>query len=107
MQVLVTSQEMEEKYGEAPIMVSFIFGKGEVYHMTSHFYLQRTETRTKRYTESGMAYAMEKGFSKKEAEEMGSFEDLSKAEVESAYASQAIMKDMALKQKKRVLKRKK
>lgn len=107
-QVLVTSQEMEEKYGEAPIVVSFKFGEGEVFHMTSHFYLQRTETRTKRHSESGMAYAMEKGFTKEEAEKMGSsFEKLSTAEVESAYTSQAFMTDMALKQKKRTIKRKK
>jgi hypothetical protein len=106
--VLVTSQEMEKKYGEAPIVVSFKFGEGEVYHMTSHFYLQRTETRTKRHSGSGMAYAMEKGFTKEEAEEMGSdFEDLSTAEVESAFTSQAFMTDMALKQKKRAIKRKK
>lgn len=107
-QILVTSSEMEKKYGEAPIVISFKHGEGEVYHMTSHFYLQRTETRTKRHKGSGMAYAMEKGFSKEEAEQMGSdFDDLSTAEVESAYTSQAFMADMALKQKKRAIKRKK
>ncbi len=51
-QVLVASQEMKKKYGEDPIVVTFKFGKGEVYHMTIHFYLQRTETRTKRHSES-------------------------------------------------------
>ncbi|MFX0087291.1 MAG: hypothetical protein ACFFAU_16695 [Candidatus Hodarchaeota archaeon] len=79
-QILETSKEMEKKYGEAPIVVSFMFGKGEIYHKTSHFYLQRTEIRTKRHSESDMAYTMEKGFTKEEAEEMGSnFEDLSTA----------------------------
>ncbi len=55
-----------------------------------------------------MAYVLEKGFTKEEAEEMGSnFADLSTAEVESAFTSQAFMTDMALKQKKRAKKRRK
>lgn len=105
--VLVTSQEMKEKYGEAPIVVSFNVGKGEVIHMTSHFYLQRTETRTERHASASTAYAMEKGFSPSEMEEVEGLKELSTAEVESAYTSQAFMTDMALKQKKRALKRKK
>lgn len=105
--ILVTSKEMEEKYGEAPIVVSFKFGMGEIIHMTSHFYLQRTETRTERHALSSKTYAMEKGFSKAEAEEISELEDLSVSEVESAYTSQAIMTDLVTQQKKRVLKRQK
>lgn len=97
---------MEKKYGVAPIVVNWRQGKGEVIHMTSHFYLQRTETRTERHAAPAAAYTMEKGFSKAEAEEMLSG-DLSTAEIESAYTSQAFIADMALKQKKRALKRQK
>ncbi|MFX0091305.1 MAG: hypothetical protein ACFFBD_06030 [Candidatus Hodarchaeota archaeon] len=104
--VLVTSKEMEEKYGEAPILISFKVGEGEVIHMTSHFYLQRTETRTKRHAKSGESYAMEKGFTQEQAKAMNNLQDLSVAEVESAYTSQAFMADMVMKQKKRVQKRK-
>lgn len=59
--VLITSRELEEKYGEAPVAVSFPWGKGEVFHMISHYYLQRTELRTARHADNAAAYAAEKG----------------------------------------------
>ncbi len=46
-QVLITSRELEEKYGEAPVAVWFRWGEGDVFHMISHYYLQRTELRTR------------------------------------------------------------
>jgi hypothetical protein len=104
--VLVTSKEMKKKYGHAPIIVSFNYGNGEVIHMTSHFYLQRTETRTDRHAMSAKEYAAEKGFSASETEEIIRDEDLSIAEVESAYTSQAFMVDMVSRQKKKAMKRK-
>ncbi|MBL4845375.1 MAG: hypothetical protein JKY65_07615, partial [Planctomycetes bacterium] len=58
-QVLVSSQEMQSKYGEAPIVVTFEVGLGKIYHLTSHFYLQRTDTRSKRHTQNAAAYAAE------------------------------------------------
>ena len=48
-QVLITSRELEEKYGEAPVAVWFRWGEGDVFHMISHYYLQRTELRTERH----------------------------------------------------------
>src|SRR5262249_20809491 len=47
--VLVSSAEMESRYGRSPIVVAFEVGQGKVYHLTSHFYLQRAETRTARH----------------------------------------------------------
>ena len=46
--VLVRSDELKRRYRHDPIIVSFEWGKGVVYHMISHFYLQRSETRTKK-----------------------------------------------------------
>ena len=46
--VLISSREMKEKYGEAPIAVRFRDGDGVVVHITSHFYLQRADLRTAR-----------------------------------------------------------
>ena len=46
--VLITSRELKEKYGEAPVAVWFRWGEGDVFHMISHYYLQRTELRTER-----------------------------------------------------------
>jgi hypothetical protein len=60
-QVLITSAEMASKYGEAAIAVHFDYGKGEVLHMVSHYYLQRTELRTARHAAPAASYAAEKG----------------------------------------------
>jgi hypothetical protein len=45
--VLVKSKDIQEKYGESPVFVTFDYEGGKIYHMISHFYLQRSETRTK------------------------------------------------------------
>jgi len=67
--VLVTSKEMQEKYGEAPIVITFKYGDdGTVLHMTSHYYLQRAELRTKRQGMSAKTYVQsEMAFSEDEA----------------------------------------
>lgn len=59
--VLITSRELEEKYGEAAVAVTFPWGRGEVFHMISHYYLQRTELRTARHTAGAASYLAEKG----------------------------------------------
>lgn len=45
-EILMESDEMKRKYGEAPIAITFKYGDGQVLHVVSHYYLQRTETRT-------------------------------------------------------------
>ena len=55
--VLVRSQELGKRYKDDPVIVSFEWGKGIVYHMISHFYLQRTETRSQRHMGSITDYA--------------------------------------------------
>ena len=59
--VLITSKELGEKYGEEPVAVWFRWGEGEVFHMISHYYLQRTELRTQRHQASAASYFSEKG----------------------------------------------
>ena len=51
--ILIKSKEIEKKYGESAVFVTFDYGKGKIYHMISHFYLQRAETRTARHAKSG------------------------------------------------------
>ena len=46
--VLVRSDELKRRYKHDPVIISFEWGKGIVYHMISHFYLQRSETRTQK-----------------------------------------------------------
>ncbi|MHA2130804.1 MAG: hypothetical protein ACW99L_12600, partial [Promethearchaeota archaeon] len=84
--VLVTSKEMEKKYGEAPIVITFNYGDGgTVLHMTSHYYLQRAELRTDRHKKSAKEYVQsEMAFSDAEAEEIEKdLEGVSLGEAES------------------------
>jgi hypothetical protein len=41
--VLVRSDEMARKYKEDPLVVTFDYGEGTVFHLTSHYYLQRSQ----------------------------------------------------------------
>jgi hypothetical protein len=41
--VLVRSEEMGHKYKEDPLVVTFGYGEGRVFHLTSHYYLQRSQ----------------------------------------------------------------
>ena len=98
-EVLITSKEMKEKYGEAAIAVRFPHGKGMVYHIVSHYYLQRTETRTQRQRGSAKSYLMTKGALA--ASECCDIAD-SLGEVEAAYTSSGFLaKILAKRQKSR------
>lgn len=57
---LVVSKEMLERYGEEAVIVRFEHGEGRVYHMLSHFYLQRSETRSQQHQASAEEYACKK-----------------------------------------------
>jgi hypothetical protein len=101
--VLIKSDELKEKHGESPIAITFTVGGGRVIHMISHYYLQRSETRTERQKMSAEAYVAEKGIAaapgaKKE------MKDLSLGEVESAYSSAQFFTNILVEQKKQVKK---
>jgi len=96
--VLVISREIEERYGEPAVFITFDHGEGRIYHMISHFYLQRTETRTKRQSASSNNYLIEKGMSPELAEkyrELGA-DEVAVGEVESAYVSQGVIHRMMI-----------
>jgi len=95
-EVLLTSREMAAKYGEAPIAVLFPWGEGEVLHMVSHYYLQRTELRTARHSTPAMAYAASKGVAP--SPEMA---DLRLGDVESAHASSRLLANWVAEKKRR------
>ncbi|MHA1168793.1 MAG: hypothetical protein ACTSRU_13275, partial [Candidatus Hodarchaeales archaeon] len=57
------SKELGEKYGEDPVVISFWFEEGRIYHMISHFYLQKTETRSERHSKKASYFVAEKGVS--------------------------------------------
>jgi hypothetical protein len=99
-EVLITSRELGEKYGEAPVAVWFRWGRGDVFHMISHYYLQRTELRTARHRDGADSYFAEKGMAMTPAmsEE---YADLSLADVESAKPSAAFMSNVIIEKKRR------
>ncbi|MFC2160633.1 hypothetical protein ACFLRX_03150 [Acidobacteriota bacterium] len=102
--ILVSSKEIKEKYGESPVFVTFDYGEGKIYHMISHFYLQRSETRTKRHKYSAVEYLNEKKISvdmKAKYSEMY-IENMQLGDVESAYTSAAMMNKIMYDKKKQM-----
>jgi hypothetical protein len=54
--VLVRSKEVEEGWGAGAVVVTFEEGRGTVVHMLSHLYLQRSDVRGARDSQSAEAY---------------------------------------------------
>lgn len=107
--VLVKSKEMEDKYGEAPIVILFDYENGMVLHMTSHYYLQRSELRTKRHQQSAKSYVMsEMAFSEEEAKELEQdLKDVTLGEAESAYSTTQFIGNVIVGHQKNIKMRKK
>jgi hypothetical protein len=91
--VLIRSAELEEKYGEAAVFVTFEYGAGRVYHMISHFYLQRTEARTQRHRGSSYDFLQEKGIAPAQYEKYAALgaDETDLGSVESALSSKGMM----------------
>lgn len=102
--VLITSREMADKYGEAPIAVLFRHGEGEVFHMASHYYLQRTELRSARHAEGAAAYAAEKGVAFSPAAAAAAA-DLALADIEAAHSSARLFANVVAAKKLREARR--
>jgi hypothetical protein len=103
-QVLVSSKELGEKYGEPAVFVTFEFGAGRVYHMISHFYLQRTETRTQRHAGSSYAFLQEKGIPEGEFAKYAGLgaDEANLGSVESALTSRGMMSRVILEKKRQI-----
>ena len=100
--VLITSRELGEKYGEKPVAVLFNFGKGDVFHMISHYFLQWPKFRNARHQRSAASYAEDKGVPFDEPmADMAS--DLSLYEVEAAATSSRMFTNIAADKKRRFL----
>jgi hypothetical protein len=98
--VLLQSSELGTKYGEKPVAVLFGHGDGEVFHMISHYYLQRTELRAERHKADAVSWANEKGVpvTPRVAADMAG---LSLGEVESAGSSARLFANVAAQKKRR------
>jgi len=101
--VLIRSNEILERHGEAPVFISFAYGEGVVYHMISHFYLQRSETRTARQAKPSTEYVLSKGV---EEAALWKYRDLGAGEIttgqlQSAYSSHSTIVGVVLRKKAR------
>ena len=102
--VLIKSKELKDKYGEEAVIVRFKYGEGIVYHMISHFYLQRSETRDAKKGMTVGAYAEAKGASKEYqewAEQEAKAGNVDYSSVQSATNSAEFVSRTILKQKKK------
>lgn len=96
-QVLITSSELGAKYGEAAVAVTFPWGGGEVFHMISHYYLQRTDLRSARHAAPAATYAAEKGVAMPD----GMLGDLAVGDVESAHSSSRMLANLIAAKKRK------
>ena len=101
-QVLISSRELAERWGEAPVALTFRHGDGEVFHMISHYYLQRAETRTQRHRMPAAAYAAEKGMVW-DAPMVAAAADLTLGEVEAASSSARLFANVVSEKKRRMM----
>lgn len=100
-EVLISSRELGVRYGESPVAVLFRHGDGEVFHMISHYYLQRTELRTQRHAMKASAYASEKGVA-----DGADLTGLRVGDVESAATSARLFANIAAQKKRRAMSQK-
>lgn len=103
-EVLLESRELADRYGEAPVAVRFTHGEGEVFHMISHYYLQRTDLRTARHSAGAGAYFAAKGVAVSPAM-APVLDELRVGDVESAAASARFMANVVSGKKRRHLDR--
>ena len=102
--VLVRSDELESRYGADPVIISFEHGEGIVYHMLSHFYLQRSETHTQKHSMSSEVYVEAQNISapnKSKVSEIMKGSSVNYGAVQSAATSCEFVSRGVLKQKKR------
>jgi hypothetical protein len=82
------------------VALTFRAGDGEVFHMISHYYLQRTETRTRRHRMPAAAYAAEKGMDW-DAATVACAADLTLGEVQAASSSARLFANVVAEKKRR------
>jgi len=99
-EVLITSKELQAKWGEAAVAVLFRHGQGEVFHMISHYFLQRTELRDARHRQKAETLWAEKGVVMSTSMRTMS-EDLDLGEVESSYSSARLFANIVADKKRR------
>lgn len=98
--VLITSNELRDQWGEAAVAVQFPWGEGEVFHMISHYYLQRTEVRAARHRQRARTLWAEKDVPMT-ADLRAMTSDLELVEVEAAYSSSRLFANIVADKRRR------
>ncbi len=102
-EVLMESDEMKRKYGEAPIAIHFKYGDGQVLHIVSHYYLQRTENRTASEKAKGTTFSKSLGMAKAPAAAEAELSKTTAGAVKDAYSAQQLSANIIVaKQKQNV-----
>ncbi len=97
-EVLLTSDEMRRRYGQAAIAVTFVEGEGRVLHTTSHFYLQQSRLASARDRARGSAFARDLGLSDDDVEELRGrgLDDVRVGHVAGAFAMQQLISNVII-----------
>ena len=102
--VLIASRELGSRHGEPAVAIWFCHGEGEVFHMISHYYLQRTELRTERHRRPAPEYYGEKGMPVPE-DLRADLEGRSIGDIESAQSSARLMANLIAAKKRAAMER--
>jgi hypothetical protein len=101
-EVLIASDEMEDKYGEEAIAVTFAAGDGRVLHTTSHFYLQQTRARTERQRARASEFARDLGLGEDDLDALrrDGLDDVRVGEVAGAFAMQQMITNVIVEKRR-------
>jgi hypothetical protein len=98
--VLISSKELARKYGESPVAILFHHGAGEIFHMISHYYLQRTELRTERHKAPAATFAAARGLDPA-AVAAAPVQGVSLGEAEAAYSSARFLTNILVEKRRK------
>ncbi|WP_224401692.1 hypothetical protein [Pseudonocardia sp. ICBG1034] len=96
--VLLESGELRRRWGASPVAVLFGHGRGEVYHMISHFYLQRSDEAGARPGRSAREWAKQRGTRFRP----GELEGITARQLESATSSARLLLNLIADKRVRV-----
>jgi hypothetical protein len=92
--VLMSSSEMQKKYGDGAVVVAFHHQQGKVLHMTSHFYLQQGKLVAESEKKSGREFAKDAGMNDKDLEALRkkgvNLDEVKTGELNAAYSMQQV-----------------
>jgi len=100
--VLIRSSEVGERYGADAVVVEWDEGEGKVFHLVSHLYLQRAETRTERDRAGAKEFFAESGWKEDEAVRLAAEAgDLQASELKAALTTASLASEMLLQKKRK------